>query len=24
LWKDRLQYIKDEGILGEFGNKKEK
>ena len=22
LWKDRLQHIKHEGMLGEFGNKK--
>jgi hypothetical protein len=21
LWKDRLQYINDEGMLGEFGKK---
>ena len=24
LWKDRLQYIKHEGMLGEFGKKKDK
>ena len=24
LWKDRLQYIKHEGMLGEFGKKKKK
>ena len=24
LWKDRLQYIADEGMLGEFGKKKDK
>jgi hypothetical protein len=24
LWKDRLQYINHEGMLGEFGKKKDK